>query len=432
MKPSAQHQLTRRILLGLATGLLAGLAIHWISPPVDEAADAVLQRVLTQGVLHVAGELFLRGLSLLVVPLVLVSLVCGTASLDDVRRLGRMGVKTLALYLLTTALAVSLALGLAAVVRPGAGFDLTAAAGYAAREAPPLVDTLIGMVPRNPVAALAEGNMLQIIVFAVLLGVALSLSGDAGRRVLRVFEDLNTVVMRLVWMVMAVAPFGVFALIARTFAAQGVDAVPRLLLYFLVVLAALVTHALVVYPLVLRLVGRLRPLPFFRKMWQTQVFAFSTASSNATLPVTLDTVENRLGVKPAVAAFTVPLGATINMDGTAIMQGVATAFVAQAYGVALSPADYLMVVLTATLASIGTAGVPGVGLVMLAMVFGQVGLPVEGIGLILGVDRLLDMLRTAVNVTGDAAVSCVVAHSEGELDRATYDGGGHDQEVMRA
>jgi Na+/H+-dicarboxylate symporter len=424
MEPSVQSKLTRRILLGLAAGLFAGLAIHWISPPgggAPGAADGVLQRVLTQGVLHVAGELFLRGLSLLVVPLVLVSLVCGTASLDDVRRLGRMGAKTVVLYLLTTALAVALALGLAVLVRPGAGFDLTAAAGYAAREAPPLVDTLVGMVPRNPMAALAEGNMLQIIVFAVLLGVALALSGDAGRRVLRVFEDLNTVVMRLVWMVMAVAPFGVFALIARTFAAQGVDAVPRLLLYFLVVLAALVTHALVVYPLLLRLVGRLRPLPFFRKMWQTQVFAFSTASSNATLPVTLDTVENRLGVKPVVAAFTVPLGATINMDGTAIMQGVATAFVAQAYGVALSPADYAMVVVTATLASIGTAGVPGVGLVMLAMVFGQVGLPVEGIGLVLGVDRLLDMLRTAVNVTGDAVVSCVVARSEGELDRATYD-----------
>ncbi len=425
MEPSAQSKLTRRILLGLAAGLLAGLAIHWISPPgggAPDAADGVLQRVLTQGVLHVAGELFLRGLSLLVVPLVLVSLVCGTASLDNVRRLGRMGAKTLVLYLLTTALAVALALVLAVLVRPGAGFDLAAAAGYTAREAPPLMDTLIGMVPSNPVAALAEGNMLQIIVFAVLLGIALALSGDAGRRVLRVFEDLNTVVMRLVWMVMAAAPFGVFALIARTFAAQGMDAVPRLLLYFLVVLAALVTHTLVVYPLLLRLVGRLRPLPFFRKMWQTQVFAFSTASSNATLPVTLDAVENRLGVKPAVAAFTVPLGATINMDGTAIMQGVATAFVAQAYGVALSPAAYAMIVVTATLASIGTAGVPGVGLVMLAMVFGQVGLPVEGIGLILGVDRLLDMLRTAVNVTGDAVVSCVVAHSEGELDRATYDG----------
>nr|MCU0780709.1 dicarboxylate/amino acid:cation symporter [Akkermansiaceae bacterium] len=423
--PSAQSKLTRRILLGLAAGLFAGLAIHWISPPgggAPDAADGVLQRVLTQGVLHVVGELFLRGLSLLVVPLVLVSLVCGTASLDDVRRLGRMGAKTLVLYLLTTALAVALALVLAVLVRPGAGFDLAAGGGYTAREAPSLMDTLIGMVPRNPVAALAEGNMLQIIVFAVLLGLALALSGDAGRRVLRVFEDLNTVVMRLVWMVMAAAPFGVFALIARTFAAQGMDAVPRLLLYFLVVLAALVTHTLVVYPLLLRLVGRLRPLPFFRKMWQTQVFAFSTASSNATLPVTLDAVENRLGVKPAVAAFTVPLGATINMDGTAIMQGVATAFVAQAYGVALSPAAYAMIVVTATLASIGTAGVPGVGLVMLAMVFGQVGLPVEGIGLILGVDRLLDMLRTAVNVTGDAVVSCVVAHSEGELDRATYDG----------
>lgn len=477
--PDSKSNLTRNILIGLFLGFVVGLILNYVSPPVDsvseevrdvlsvatptklrlsaenvthsgegldvagevevEISDATITRmrtvdltpqqrntwvhtVFTDGILHIVGQVFLAGLMVLVVPLVFVSLVCGTAALDDIRHLGRVGVKTVVLYLFTTAVAISMALAAALVVKPGAGFDLgDGSQDYAASEAPSLVQVIIDIFPRNPINAMAEGNMLQIIVFAILFGVAMSLAGDAGKRLQSVFEDLNTVIMRLVWIIMAAAPFGVFALIARTFAAQGFDAVPPLLKYFLLVLAVLVVHALVTYPLLLKILSGLSPGMFLRKMREVQVFAFSTASSNATLPVTLRTVQEKFGVKRSVGSFTVPLGATINMDGTAVMQGVATVFIAQAYGIDLSVTDYLMVILTATLASVGTAGVPGVGLVMLAMVLNQVGLPVEGIALILGVDRLLDMVRTAVNVTGDAAVTCIVAKSEGDLDVAVFE-----------
>jgi Na+/H+-dicarboxylate symporter len=239
---------------------------------------------------------------------------------------------------------------------------------------------------------------------------------------LNFFGDLNSVIMRLVMLLMSVAPYGVFCLIAKVFALQGFAAMSPLLQYFFLVLGVLVLHALITYSSLLRTLAGVNPIAFFRKMRDPIALAFSTASSNATLPVTLETVEHKLGVKNSIASFTIPLGATVNMDGTAIMQGVATGFIAQAYGIDLLPIDYLMVVLTATLASIGTAGVPGVGLIMLAMVLRQVNLPVEGIALVLGVDRLLDMVRTAVNVTGDASVSCIVAASEGELSRETLRG----------
>jgi Na+/H+-dicarboxylate symporter len=347
-------------------------------------------------------------------------LVCGTAALDDVRKLGRIGARTVGLYLLTTAIAISIALGAAVLIGPGVGFGLSTDTTFTAAAAPSLVEVLINLVPKNVVRAMAEGNMLQIIVFAILFGLALTLSGRPGERLLPIFNDLNQAIMTLVWIVMKLAPYGVFALIARTFATQGFDAFGPLLKYFFLVLGVLFLHALVTYPVLLKLLSGLDPFRFISKLREVQVFAFSTASSNATIPVTLKTLKQYLGVKNSVASFTVPLGATINMDGTAIMQGVATVFIAQAYGLGLGLTDYLMVIVTATLASIGTAGVPGVGLIMLSMVLTQVGLPVEGIGLIIGVDRLLDMVRTAVNVTGDSAVSCIVAKREGELDIATY------------
>ena len=262
--------------------------------------------------------------------------------------------------------------------------------------------------------------MLQIIVFALLFGVAVTMAGERGRHVLNFFNDLNAVIMHMVDLVMALAPLGVFALIARTFATQGLDVFRPMLGYFLVVLAALLLHAFGTFSLLLRVFARMSPLRFFAKMRPVMAFAFSTASSSATIPVNMKTVEGRLGVGNSVASFTVPLGATINMDGTAIMQGVATVFIANVYGINLGMGDFLMVIVTATLASVGTAGVPGVGLIMLAMVLKQVGLPVEGVALIIGVDRLLDMVRTAVNVTGDAVASCVMARSENALDMDVF------------
>lgn len=262
--------------------------------------------------------------------------------------------------------------------------------------------------------------MLQIIVFALLFGLAISKAGEHGVRVRTFFDDLNEVIMQMVHILMDLAPYGVFCLLAALFADIGLDVLGSLASYFFAVVAVLLIHAVVVYGSLLIFLGRLNPLVFLKKMRPVQLFAFSTSSSNATLPVTLDVVEHRLGVDNSVAAFTVPLGATINMDGTAIMQGVATVFIAQAYGVDIGLSGYLTVIATATLASIGTAGVPGVGLIMLAMVLQQVQLPVEGIALIIGVDRLLDMLRTAVNVTGDATVSCLVAKSENALNEDIY------------
>ncbi|MBW1843098.1 MAG: dicarboxylate/amino acid:cation symporter [Deltaproteobacteria bacterium] len=408
--------LTFKIVLGMGAGLAVGLLLNGIG------VSGWIEDFLVNGVLHVGGSIFLASLKLLVVPLVFVSLVCGTAALDDVARLGRVGVKTLGLYLVTTAIAVSLALIAATIVQPGAGFELDSDASFQAQAAPSLAEVFIDLFPTNPIQAMADGNMLQIIVFAGLFGIALTLSGEPGKRLLNFFSDLNSVIMRLVMLLMSVAPYGVFCLIAKVFALQGFAAMLPLLQYFFLVLGVLVLHALITYSSLLRTLAGVNPITFFRKMRDPIALAFSTASSNATLPITLETVEHKLGVKNSIASFTIPLGATVNMDGTAIMQGVATGFIAQAYGIDLLPIDYLMVVLTATLASIGTAGVPGVGLIMLAMVLRQVNLPVEGIALVLGVDRLLDMVRTAVNVTGDASVSCIVAASEGELSRETLRG----------
>lgn len=409
--------LTARILIGMAAGLLLGVAIQ--QSGVD--SSHWLRTWFVDGVIDAGGQIFIASLKLMVVPLVLVSLICGAANLGDTGSMGRVGGKAVALYLLTTAIAISIALVLALLVEPGQGGQPAITdATFDPGEPASIKDTLVGIFPTNPVAAMAEGNMLQIIVFALLFGVAVSHAGEAGARVMGWFEDVNEVLMRLITLLIMLAPYGVFCLMTRLFATQGWDEIYKLLSYFMTVVAALALHVALVYPALLSLLARVNPLVFLRKMREPMLVAFSTASSGATLPVTLRTVEHRIGVKNEVASFAVPLGATINMDGTAIMQGVATVFIAQFYAIDLTLGDYLMVILTATLASIGTAGVPGVGLIMLTMVLTQVGLPVEGIMLIIGVDRLLDMLRTAVNVTGDGMVATVVARSEDDLDLEVF------------
>lgn len=291
---------------------------------------------------------------------------------------------------------------------------------HAIASAPSFADVLINLVPRNPVDAMAKGEMLPVIVFSILLGLALTFAGSPGKRMTALFDDLNAAVMKLVDIIMTLAPYGVFALIASLAATTGWHAFAGLIKYVVLVLAVLLLQAGVVYPTFLRTLTGLSPLMFYRKMRDVATFAFSTASSNATIPVTLRTVEDRLGAANRVSSFTIPLGATINMDGTAIMQGLATGFIAQYYGIELSVAEYGMVMVMVVLASIGTAGVPGVGLIMLAGVLKQVGLPAEGIALILGVDRLLDMSRTVINVCGDAVVTVIVARATGDLDEAVF------------
>ncbi|KQA21222.1 dicarboxylate/amino acid:cation symporter [Vibrio metoecus] len=407
--------LTAKVILGMVAGILTGFAIRALF-----AGNGFVDAYIVNGLFDVGGKIFIASLKMLVVPLVFVSLVCGTSSLKDLSTLGRMGSKTLGFYLATTAIAITLALTMGSLFQPGSGADLTAASNFTSAEAPSLGKVIVDMFPTNPISAMAQGNTLQIIIFAVLFGVAISAAGKPGERIAQVFSDLNEVIMKLVAMLMHLAPYGVFFLMAKLFTGLGLGAILNLAEYFVVLAGTLLLHAFITYGLMLKTFAGLNPLVFFRKMEDAIMFAFSTASSNATIPITMETVKNRLGVDNKVASFTVPLGATVNMDGTAIMQGVATAFIAQAFNIDLTMTDYLMVILTATLASVGTAGVPGVGLVMLAMVLNQVGLPLEGIALIMGVDRLLDMIRTAVNITGDACVSCIVAKSENAFDEARF------------
>ena len=412
--------LTQRILIAMGLGLVLGALLQWIALPQEHVVNVFV----LNGVIDAGGKIFITLLKMLVVPLVFVSLVCGAASLGDTGSVGRLGGKTIGLYLLTTAIAVSMAMLIALTTDPGLGGESAnqaqAATAFEPKTAPSVKDTFINVVPGNPIAAMADGKMLQVILFALLFGLALSKAGTSGEKLRAFFMDLNDVMMRLITMIIALTPIGVFCLMTQLGATLGLAEIAKVAMYFATIVIALLAHAALVYPLLLKSLTGLSPLAFLAKMREPLLVAFSTSSSGATLPVTLRTVEHKLGVPNNVASFAVPLGATINMDGTAIMQGVATIFIAQFYGIDLGLTALLTVVLTATLASIGTAAVPGVGLITLTLVLDQVGLPVEGIALIIGVDRLLDMLRTAVNVTGDATVATIVASSESELDREVF------------
>ena len=411
--------LSTKILLGMVLGVILGAVLNVLSAS-EGSFVANLSAWVVNSVFDVIGKIFIASLKLLVVPLVFVSLVCGASAMGVNARMGHMAAKTLGLYLLTTAIAVTLALGFANIIDPGMGIEMSSASTYEAKPAPSVKEVLINIFPTNPVKAMAEGNMLQIIVFAILMGVAVSHSGEKGRQVLDFFESFNEVVMTMVSFLMNLAPYGVFCLLAKLFSELGISAIADLAKYFFTVVLVLLVHGLVVYMTLFKVLTRLSPWALLKNVRPAMLFAFSTSSSSATIPVTMNVAERRIGIDNSIASFTVPLGATINMDGTAIMQGVATVFIAQAFNIDISLGGYIAVILTATLASVGTAGVPGVGLITLALVLQQVGLPVEGIALIIGVDRLLDMMRTAVNVTGDCMVSTVVARSEGLLNEQVF------------
>ena len=414
--------LTNRILWAMVLGIVLGSSIEVLLMKLDSESSTYhfIHDILVMGVFDVVGKIFIASLKLLVVPLVLVSLICGMTSLGASARMGAIAGRTIGLYLLTTAVAVSLGLTGATLLQPGQGLEVAASTGFTPKPAPPLTDVILNIFPSNPFAAMAKGEMLQVIVFALLVGFALTRAGEAGQRMAAWFRDMEAVVMKMVGVLIELAPWGVFALLVKLFATMGIGTIWELAAYFLTLSSLLILHGVVIYSLLIKTATGLNPLVLLRKMRPVWAFAFSTASSGATLPVTLSTVENRLGVPKSVAGFAVPLGATINMDGTAIMQGVATVFIAQVYGVDLTAMQLVMVILTATLASIGTAAVPGVGLITLSLVLEQAGLPVEGVALIIGVDRLLDMIRTAVNVTGDATVSTIVAYREGQLDETIF------------
>ncbi len=408
--------LTMKILIGMVAGIVVGVIFNTIN------SDFISTHVVG-GFFGMIGAMFVNALKMLVVPLVIFSLLCGVMGIGDIRLLGRVGGKSFGLYICTTAIAIAVAMMLAIIVGPGVGFNMEGVdtSGITGREAPTVWEVFANIVPSNPIAAFANGEMLQIIFYVIVVGIAALSLGDFSKSFAEGCEYMNELMMKIVGMVMAFAPYGVFCLIAKTFSEQGIDLFIPVLAYVGTLVGALFLHLFVTLMVILKLTTGLSPFTFMKKMRSAQIFAFSTASSNATIPVTLRSVTERIGVDNSVASFTVPFGATINMDGTAIMQGVATVFLANVYGIDLGVGGYITVIAMAVLASIGTAGVPGVGLVMLTMVLGQVGLPIEGIALILGVDRLMDMIRTAVNISGDAVVSTIVAKSEGKLDTAVFD-----------
>ena len=410
--------LSTQIFIALLLGALLGVVIHYWIP-----SSYIKDTVIVEGVLYVIGQGFIRLMQMLVVPLVFCSLICGSMAIGDTKTLGKVGVKTIGFYLVTTALAVCVALGSALLINPGLGLDMDAVQKgtvSSSTEATSLVDTLLNIIPKNPVQSMANGDMLPIIVFALFVGIMLAKLGTRGSVVANFFSQFNDVMMEMTMAIMKIAPIGVFCLIARTFATVGFSAFAPMLKYMGNVTLALAIQCLIVYQILLFVFTRLNPLKFIKKFLPVMGFAFSTATSNATIPMSIDTLSKKMGVSKHISSFTIPLGATINMDGTSIMQGVAVVFIAQAYGIPLTMGNLATVVVTATLASIGTAGVPSVGLVTLAMVLNSVGLPTEGIALIMGIDRILDMIRTAVNITGDAVCTTIVCHQEGSLNREVF------------
>lgn len=411
--------LTTKIFIALLLGAVFGIVLCYLIPDSKVKND-----IIVEGILYVIGQGFIRLMKMLVVPLVFCSLVCGSMAIGDTKKLGTVGVRTLVFYLATTALAVTVALSVGNLINPGIGLDMsaikTSASTVETMEATSLTDTILNIIPDNPINSLASGTMLQVIVFALIIGVILAKMGERAETVANFFSQFNDIMMEMTMVVMSVAPIGVFCLIARTFANIGFSAFVPMLKYMGAVILALAIQCFGVYQILLFLFTRLNPMRFIKKFFPVMSFAFTTATSNATIPLSIDTLHKKIGVSKKISSFTIPLGATVNMDGTSIMQGVAVIFIAQVYGISLTPSDLLTVVATATLASIGTAGVPSVGLVTLAMVLQSVGLPTEGIALIMGIDRILDMLRTAVNITGDAVCTTIVAHQEKALDRTVF------------
>jgi len=412
---SAPKNLTRNVLIGMAAGILVASTFYYLQGFINEDISLGVEKYI----FNLGGQIFKNLLMLVVVPLVFFSLVSGISSLSNMVKLGSIATKTIGLYLFTTAIAVSLALFF------GWAFNLSGFEGTVDSYVPPsgdssLYGTVLRIFPNNIFGAFIENNMLGIVFISILFGLALNLTDDLTNGFSKTFERFNIVFLKIVLLIMTFAPIGVFCLMGSYVMAKGLNIFGDLAQYVLILIFVLAFHLIFTYSLILKSFANLSPLIFFRKMKNVALFAFSTSSSAATIPVTLKAVTDDLGVKKDVSSFVVPVGATINMDGTAIMQGLATMFIASTVGVDLTLIQYGQIVILAIVTSIGTAAVPSAGTVTLALILGSLGLPLDAIGLILAVDRILDMIRTAVNVCGDAAVSCIVAKSENELDLSIY------------
>ncbi|REG85051.1 dicarboxylate/amino acid:cation symporter [Marinomonas pollencensis] len=405
--------LWQKIFIGMGLGVLAGV---FLGPDAE--------------FLKPIGTLFVNAIKMLIVPLIFCSLVVGVTSMEDSRKMGRIGAKSVVLYLGTTAVAITIGLVFGSVFAPGMGLNMVAnETSTVVKEAPTLVQTFLNLIPKNPVNALAAGNILQIIVFALGLGIALNLCGEKAKPAVAVFESLAEAMYKLTELVMKLAPYGVFGLMAWVSGKYGIEVLLPLIKVIAVVYLGCVVHVIVVYAGLIGTIGRLNPVRYLKALLNPAAVAFTTTSSSGTLPATIKASREELGVSKGVASFVLPLGATINMDGTALYQGVCALFIAQAFGIDLDMADYLLIIMTSTLASIGTAGVPGAGLIMLSLVLTTVGLPIEGLAIVAGIDRILDMARTSVNVCGDLMVSALVGKSENELDESIYNKEGYSKET---
>lgn len=405
------------ILIGMLLGLIVGLLLNfYVTDPF------IKDIVLMNNVFYLGGNLFIKLMKMLVVPLVFFSIVVGVASISDIRTIGSIGGTTILIYLITTALAVTIALMIGMYIQPGAGLhmsDIGGASNLTMNQT--MTDTILNLVPDNPFSSLATGDMLPVIIFGLLIGIILAKLREETETFNKIFTEGNKIMMEMTSIVMKFAPIGVFCLMAKTFGGLGFDGILPLGKYFVCVLIGLAIQGFVVYPSLLVLFTRLNPIKFFKRFFSVMFFAFSSSTSNATIPLNMEKL-HEMGVSRDVSSFTIPLGATINMDGTAIMQGVAVMFAAQAYGIDLGTSALLTVIFTAVMASVGTAGVPSVGLVTLTMVFNSVGLPVQAIGVIFGIDHILDMFRTAINVTGDAICTIIVSFRNKAIDLDIYKG----------
>ena len=407
-------KLIHKVFIGLVSGIIVGALLY----PMKE--NPIVSKYIVSGLFEFLGQGFLRLVKMIIVPLVFASLVTGTAAMNDVKKLGRIGIKTLAFFMGTTAIGIIAAIVGANILKPGAGIVLenVQQTQFVAKEADSFVKVLLNIIPTNPIEALVKGEMLQVIFFAVMTGFVITILGEKAKRLQGIFEEVNSLMLKMVSLIMELAPLGIFGLIGKTFITLGWAAMKPLASFIIVTYILLLFHGLVVYQILLRIYAKESPVAFLKKILGPMTLAFSTSSSAACIPLSLKTLKEEFNVEEKVSSFTIPLGATINMDGTAIMQGVATVFIAQLYNINLTTNDYFMVVLTSVLASIGTAGVPGVGTIMLSMVLSQVGLPLEGIGMILAVDRIVDMGRTTVNITGDLVCSVIIDRIEKRAENA--------------
>lgn len=385
--------------LGVATGLIFGERAEILKP---------------------IGSIFLSLINMIIVLLVLSSMAVGITSIHDPKKLGRVGIKTLALYLLTTAVAILIGLLISNLFQTGAGLNLVSTREIVAQKPPELMQIVLSVIPDNPVRSLVEGNVLQIIVFAIFLGIAINFAGEKGKPLLEVLESLADVMYRLTSIVMEFSPFGVFAIMASVSGTFGLKVLIPLLKFLMTYYAACLIHVVVVFIGLLWFYAKLNPWPFFRGMSDAMMVAFSTSSSSAALPVSMHCVQENLGVSKNISSFVLPLGSTVNMNGAAIFQGMAAVFISQAYGINLDWKSLLTIVVTATLSAVGAAGIPGSGFIMLSVVFSSVGLPIEGLALLAGIDRIREMVSTVLNVTGDAVCAICVAKQEGELDERQY------------